>query len=124
MTVQQCGAREPGGTPTALQGLREQCRASRASTSPWHLPCGCLKGFGLVCNKNGDRHAVNQHFYWSSLDKSVCAQMEDGLAPTKANIWTCSLPAHISRRIFNSLEEMYCFNMTCLGKPFQRDAKC
>lgn len=77
-----------------------------------------------MCNKDRDKHAINQHFYWWSLDKSAWAQMEDGLAPTKANIWTCSLPAHISMRIFNSLEEMYGFNMTCLGKPFQRDAKC
>lgn len=41
-------------------------------------------------------------------------QMEYGLAPTNANIWTCLLPACISGRIFNSLEEAYCFHMTCL----------
>lgn len=71
-------------------------------------------GCGFACNRV-EKKAINKALLWcKSLINQTVTQMEYGLAPTNANIWTCSLPACISRRIFNSLEEAYCFHTTCL----------
>lgn len=75
---------------------------------------GC-PGRMWVCMQQGRKKAINKALLWcKSLINQTVTQMEYGLAPTNANIWTCSLPACISGRIFNSLEEAYCFHTTCL----------
>lgn len=80
-------------------------------------------GCGFACNRVGKK-AINKALLWHKpLINQTVTQMEYGLAPTNANIWTCSLPACISGRIFNSLEEAYCFHTTCLRNTVLRRRK-
>ena len=80
-------------------------------------------GCGFACNRV-EKKAINKALLWREpLINQTVTQMECGLAPTNANIWTCSLPACISGRIFNSLEEAYCFHRTCLRNTVLRRRK-